>query len=115
MIKVCKTSDVLLGKAKNYTVQNIELSIIHTKDGYFARSGVCKHNGFKLELCTIKGCTITCPLHGWVYNINSGKGIKPIHTNLDQYGLELRGEEIWVDVSEKAKKDFDIDTSNYQW
>jgi nitrite reductase/ring-hydroxylating ferredoxin subunit len=115
MTRICKISDIKMDKAKNFNVQNVELSIIHTKDGFFARSGVCKHNGIKLELCSVSGKQITCPYHGWTYHVESGKGIQPSHTFLSCYQLKIRGDEIWVDISKKNDDDFEIDTSRYQW
>lgn len=112
--KACLKSDVSIDRAKNVTLNGVEVAIFQTSSGYVARSGVCKHNAFKFELCEVNGDVVRCPLHGWTYKISTGKGIKPSWTCLEQYPLEERGEELWVDVNDPAK-DEDLDTSAYQW
>ncbi len=92
-----------------------DIAIFHTADGYLVRSGLCKHNGFKLELCNWNGDVIQCPLHLWQYRLSTGKGIKPSYTQLEVYEVELRGEEIWVRPSEAGDDPDQYDTSGYQW
>lgn len=111
----CSISDIPQNGAKNVNLNGIEITVFHTKEGYIAHSGVCKHNAFKLELCEIYADIVRCPLHGWKYSISSGRGIKPSWTSLDTYPLEVRGQEVWVQlVADKSAGD-DIDTSSYQW
>ena len=111
----CPISDVPKKGAKNVNLNGQEITIFHTKDGFIAHSGVCKHNAFKLELCDISGDIVTCPLHGWKYSISTGRGIKPSWTCLDTYPLEVRDQEIWVQLIANEPDQDDIDTSSYQW
>lgn len=114
-IYVCKTADIPRGQAKNFLMQNKEIAIFNTAEGFFAHSGVCKHNAHKLELCEIMGDVVRCPRHHWQYEISTGKGLRPNHTALDNFPLEIRGEEIWVNLEAEASADNDFDTSMYQW
>lgn len=111
----CTLSDIPKEGARNVNIEDVEITIFRTPDGYVARSGVCKHNAFKLELCDISGDIVTCPLHGWKYKISTGKGIKPSWTCLEAYPLELRGQEIWVQPNAKDSEKDEFDTSSYQW
>ncbi len=111
----CAGSEISEGAAKNVNLAGVEITIFHTTEGFIARSGVCKHNAFKLELCDISGDIISCPLHGWQYRISTGKGIKPSWTCLESYSLELRGQEIWVQPVADDSNEDDYDTSSYQW
>lgn len=112
--KACLISDVTVTHAKNVTLDGVEIALFQSADGFVARSGVCKHNAFKLELCEISGDVVRCPLHGWTYKISTGKGVKPSWTCLDRFDLEVRGNEIWV-RTEASKQDEDFDTSSFQW
>ncbi|MBC8192464.1 MAG: Rieske 2Fe-2S domain-containing protein [Candidatus Marinimicrobia bacterium] len=110
----CEASDVPENGALNVNLDGVEITIFHTPDRFIARSGVCKHNGFKLELCDITGDTVTCPLHGWKYKISTGKGIKPSWTVLETYPVVMRAEQLWVQPVAK-KQDEDFDTSAFDW
>lgn len=111
----CLTTDIPLGKAKNMYLAYQEVAIFHTDDGFLARSGLCKHNAFKLELCEISGDIVRCPRHDWKYQISSGEGIKPNKTCLDSFPVEIRGQEIWVKPVVDDSGNADYDTSAYQW
>ncbi len=111
----CLAADVPENGAKNVNLNGIEITIFHTSNRFIARSGVCKHNGFKLELCERQGDSVTCPLHGWKYNITTGKGIKPSWTSLDSYPLAIKGEEIWIQPQAEATREDDFDTSAFDW
>ena len=113
--RVCLRSDIPKSGTRNYVVDGQDIAIFDTPDGLVARSGVCKHNAFKLEMCDRHGDVIRCPLHGWEYRVSTGKGIKPSWTQLDCYPLEMRGEEVWVQLDTPEKPEPDYDTSSYQW
>lgn len=111
----CSKQDVPVNGAKNVNLGGVELAIFHTPNGYVARSGVCKHNAFKLELCDVSGDIVSCPRHGWRYRISDGKGVKPTWTQLETYALEVRGQEIWVQTVADQSNTDDFDTSSYKW
>lgn len=111
----CLASDVPERGAKNVNLDGVEITIFHTPNRFIAHSGVCKHNAFKLELCEITGDTCRCPLHGWKYSIETGKGIKPSWTSLETYPVVMRGDQLWVQpLAEKSEED-DFDTSSFNW
>ena len=113
-IYACEASDVPNNGALNVNLNGVEITIFHTPDRFIAHSGVCKHNGFKLELCEISRDTVTCPLHGWKYRISTGKGIKPSWTVLETYPVVMRAEQLWVQpVAEKS--DDECNTSAFNW
>ena len=113
-IKVCMAGYIPRGEAKNVTVDGVEMAIFHTEEGFIAHSGYCKHNAFKLELCEITGDIVRCPRHHWKYRISTGEGIQPSWTSLENYPLELRGEEVWV-KPKAEESEGNIDTSSYNW
>ncbi|MCF7807659.1 MAG: Rieske 2Fe-2S domain-containing protein [Candidatus Marinimicrobia bacterium] len=110
----CSTQDIPKNEAKNVNLNGVEIAIFNTSNGFIAHSGHCKHNAFKLEHCVISGDIVRCPRHDWKYRISTGAGIKPSWTSLDNYPVEVRGDEIWV-KPEVARSDENFDTSSYQW
>ena len=111
----CLASEIPENGAKNVNIKGMEITIFHTVDRFIAHSGVCKHNGFKLELCEITGDSVVCPLHGWRYSISTGKGIKPAWTALETYPVAARGEELWVKPEADKSNEDEFDTSAFDW
>jgi len=46
-------------------------------DRVFALVNRCPHHGAPLSEGYIRGCTVSCPLHGWVIDLESGKAHAP--------------------------------------
>jgi nitrite reductase (NADH) small subunit len=44
------------------------------------------------------GTTVTCPWHGWQFNVTNGKATQNPAVGVDCYPLEVRGEDIFVDI-----------------
>ena len=110
----CSTADIARGEARNLVVAGVEMTIFHTAQGFIAHSGYCKHNAFKLEHCEISGDIVRCPRHGWRYRISSGEGLAPNRTSLDNFPVEIRGDEVWINPEAEQETDH-FDTSSYQW
>lgn len=50
--------------------------VISNIDGELhAMDGICAHQGGPLGKGKLSGCTLTCPWHGWQYNVDSGRQI----------------------------------------
>ena len=58
----------------------------------------CLHVGGSLAEGEIEGNTVTCPLHGWQYDIKSGQNTMPGAGKLNSYKVEVKNEEIFIEV-----------------
>lgn len=79
-------------------VEDKEILIAHIGDEYFAFSAKCPHAGYSLEkgfLDIHKAC-ISCPLHGYKYNIRNGLSITGDGYRLKTYQIEARENEYFL-------------------
>ena len=52
--------------------------VIANVDGrYYAVNGLCEHAGARLSGGELNGCRLTCPLHGWTFDVSDGRIVKP--------------------------------------
>ena len=112
---VCPVGEIPPGSAGIFLLAGVVTAVFHTSDGFFAHSGVCQHNAFRLELCEISSDIVRCPRHGWKYCISSGKGFQPARVRLANYPVEIRGRQIWVQPAAGADPSADYDTTSYHW
>ncbi|MCA9083158.1 MAG: Rieske (2Fe-2S) protein [Planctomycetaceae bacterium] len=42
-------------------------------DVYHVLDGICPHSGGPLGKGTLNGCIVTCPWHGWQFDVTSGQ------------------------------------------
>jgi len=57
------------------TVNERSLVVLRVKDAVYAIANTCPHAGRPLEDGEVRGLTITCPFHGYAYNLRNGKNL----------------------------------------
>ncbi len=75
-IKVAQTDEVKDGEKKIISLNNKVLLITNIQDSYYAIDNKCPHMGGSLFDGNLDGYSITCPKHGSVFDVRTGKVIK---------------------------------------
>ncbi|MGK0501038.1 MAG: 3-phenylpropionate/trans-cinnamate dioxygenase ferredoxin subunit [Oceanicoccus sp.] len=95
--RAAKASDIAQGKTLCVEIDNIEILICHSKEGFYAVNNMCSHADEKLSLGKLKDCRILCPLHGAAFDIRNGEALsKPARDPITSYPLKLEGDSILV-------------------
>ena len=71
---------------KEYVIANV--------DGrYYAVDGRCEHAGARLVRGHLDDCRLTCPVHGWTYDVTDGSIVKPPleRRRLRSYAVRVKG------------------------
>lgn len=97
-IQVCKVNDVQEGKGKVLFVQGKEIALFKLNGDFFAMDNTCPHQGGSLGDGTVSNCIVTCPLHGWEFNVKTGTSLLLEHIKLDSYPVEVKGDDVFLDV-----------------
>ncbi len=63
----------------------------------FAASDRCPHKGGPLSEGIVHGQSVTCPLHNWVFDLNSGQAQGADEGQIATYPVQLDGERILLD------------------
>ena len=94
--KVANLDDFRVSKSKEARLGDLHLAIFSIDDKLYAVENNCPHQHFEvLHHGNLEGCTITCPMHGRTFDLETGNclnGAGKLKT------LEVRtvGNEIWV-------------------
>ncbi len=64
----------------------------------FAMDGICPHQGGPLARGEVAQGAVTCPWHGWRFDLASGQSA--VHARVVQptFEVQVRGGDVWVDV-----------------
>lgn len=75
--KICESDSIRDTKGFYYQFENdIEIAIFLDNGKLYAISNICPHqHSSVLHKGYIEDCTITCPLHGWIYSLKTGKAL----------------------------------------
>ncbi len=74
MIKACKPDELRHDKPYVVSILAKKVGVFRRRDGHvYAIELTCKHQGADLSKGDISAGVVTCPRHGWRYNLETGE------------------------------------------
>ena len=74
-VAVGRTGDVPLWEGRRVTIAGRRIAIFRTEDGLHAVSADCPHADGPLQDGLVADGCVTCPLHGWRFDLRDGERI----------------------------------------
>jgi nitrite reductase (NADH) small subunit len=96
---VAKATDVAPGQIREIQVQGTTIAVANVGGQFHAINNTCLHRGGPLGQGSLQGNVVTCPWHGWTFDVISGRITHNQAGGVACYPVELRGEDVYVDIS----------------
>ena len=109
-IKILTLDQLPPDSSKIVMVKNAKVAVFNYNGKITAIGNACLHKGGPLGLGCVEnkygGTYVTCPWHGWEYNIETGKAPEGYEDQQAVYEIKMEGEDILIGDSPviKAKK-----------
>ncbi len=71
-VKVCASADLPEGGSRQCDVGGRKVALFRAGGVPFALDGVCPHRGGPLGEGKVDGGVVTCPFHGWRFEVRTG-------------------------------------------
>ncbi len=71
----------------------------------YAVSDTCPHKGGPLSEGIVHGTSVTCPLHNWVFSLETGQAQGADAGNIATYPVRVEQGRILLDITTLAKRD----------
>lgn len=97
-LRTAKKEEVPPGVIREYAIDGKVFALANVAGKLFAINNVCLHRGGPLGQGELHGQLVTCPWHGWQYDVTSGKLAANPALGVETYAVEVRGDDIFVDV-----------------
>ena len=94
--KVAKTSDIPAGGAKVVEVGGKAVAVFNRGGTFYALENTCKHRGGPLAEGAVSGTTVTCPWHGWEYDLTSGACTFDPSVKTQAFQVKVEGDDVLV-------------------
>lgn len=84
------------------TVDQKQLVVLRVGGEVYAIANTCPHAGRPLEEGEVRGLTITCPYHGYAYNLRSGANLDypDVEPPVPTYPVRIEGGKVQVGVGD---------------
>ena len=110
-VEVAKTTQISEGTMKSVKMGDAEILIANIEGKYYAMANKCTHRGGDLSKGTLSGKVVTCPGHGFKFDITTGKiAYAPYEVRLMRlikpeitYEVQIQGESILLKNSTGRK------------
>jgi nitrite reductase (NADH) small subunit len=97
-VRAAKKDEVPPGSIREFQLDGTTIALANVDGKFFAINNTCLHRGGPLGEGELEGKVVTCPWHGWQYDVTTGKVVLNPSVGVDCYTLELRGDDIFVNV-----------------
>lgn len=96
--KVAEKKDVPPGTGKVISVNGNLIALFNVDGTFYAIDNTCLHRGGPLGEGFLEGKVVTCPWHGWRYDVATGTSTINPQVKVRSYPVQVEGEEIKVAV-----------------
>ena len=98
LTKVAKTSDIAPGTGKVVEVDGKALAVFNCDGTFYAIENGCKHRGGPLGEGSLSGKTVSCPWHGWEYDVTSGACQMDESITQHTFAVTVQGDDLLVSL-----------------
>ena len=93
-----KIDDWEIGQGRELLIAGRVVAVFRTEEQFSAIDGMCAHQGGPIAQGKLERNCVTCPWHGWQYNITDGVNLLTQKKMLDCFSLQLREGVVWIDI-----------------
>lgn len=95
-MRVTDTTDVKPGHGIVAEVSGKTLAVFNVDGTYYALDNTCTHRGGPLGEGELEGSIVTCPWHGWQYDVATGICVANPSAKVERYEVQIEGTEVKV-------------------
>ena len=99
-VKVGGVEDFGSGQARMVTVNNRHVALFRLGDEFFALDNMCLHRGGPLCEGFIEDGVVTCPWHGWSYEIRTGTMVQDPRVGVSKHDVQVEGSAVSVRLTD---------------
>ena len=96
--KVATKSEIPPGTGKVVEVNGKTIAVFNYEGTFYAIDNTCKHRGGPLGEGSLAGTTVTCPWHGWEYDVSTGECQMDSSIKVQKFDVRVEGDDILVSV-----------------
>jgi nitrite reductase/ring-hydroxylating ferredoxin subunit len=99
-ITVARVGDMPSGTAQQVTVDGRWVGLFHIDGAYHAVDNLCLHRGGPLCEGALAGTVVTCPWHGWQFDVTTGVLMQDPTVGVSHHETRVAGDEIQVRLTD---------------
>ena len=99
LLRAARKDEIPEGTIREFQVDGKTLAISNVGGKFYAINNTCLHRGGPLAQGVLEGKTVTCPWHGWQFDVTTGKASSNPAVGVGCFPVEVQGEDLWVEFA----------------
>ena len=98
LAKVAEKDDLNPGECKVIEVEWKTLGLFNVDGTFYVLDNTCLHRGGPLGEGELDGPIVTCPWHGWRYDVTTGANVNNPAVKVACFSVKVEGTSVFVEV-----------------
>lgn len=95
-VEVCKKDEIQEGQAKIIDFNGEQVALFNVNDNIYAIHNTCLHMGGPLGEGSLSENIVTCPWHGWQYDVKTGANKFNPSIKVKNYKVKVSGNKVMI-------------------
>ena len=95
-VRLCADDDVPPGEGREFPVGDRLLAVFRVGNEFYVLDGLCPHAGGPLGAGCLEGTTVTCPWHGWQFDVTDGRHALTPQITAETFAVEVEDGGVYV-------------------
>ena len=110
-VRVASVGEVPPGAARRVSVAGRTIALFNLDGRFYALADRCPHEGGVLSLGALEGSRVSCPVHGAVFDLRTGRAVEPpagettLPADVRIYRTQVNGSEVEVEIDAESAGD----------
>ncbi len=97
-VKAASRHDVPPGECRTVLVEDKAVALCNVDGSFYAIDNACLHMHGPLGEGTLDEQIVTCPWHGWQYDVTTGRTTMDPHLHVACFDVKLEGDDVMIAV-----------------
>src|SRR5690242_8042887 len=97
-IRIAAETELAPGQCGEYVAGDRMVALFNVDGKYFALDGICPHQGGPLGKGHLSGCIVTCPWHGFQFDVTSGQHQTSASLRQPSFPTKVEGDAIFIEI-----------------
>jgi len=95
-VRVARKDELEPGRGKTVDVAGTPVALFNVGGTYYALHNTCRHRGGPLGEGELSNSVVTCPWHGWQYDVTTGEKVANPEIRVEKFEVRVEGDDILV-------------------
>lgn len=99
-VRIASVHDVEPGAGAELTAGGRIIALFNVDGEFHAMDGICAHAGGPVAKGDLNGPIVTCPWHGWQYDVQNGQNCLTAAICQESFPVSVEGDDVFVELPE---------------